>query len=39
MPPREPTLEVALDDVMFDDSCEIPTGAIPTVELSINDLR
>jgi tetratricopeptide (TPR) repeat protein len=48
-PPREPTLEVALDDVMFEDSrphkliastsppAEVPRKD-PTVELSINDL-
>jgi golgin subfamily B member 1 len=35
-PPREPTLEVALDDVMFEDSR--PHRRDPTVELSINDL-
>ncbi|MCU1282761.1 MAG: Tetratricopeptide 2 repeat protein, partial [bacterium] len=44
-PPREPTLEVALDDVMFEDSrphkLVAPSTASrrdPTVELSINDL-
>ena len=35
-PPREPTLEVSLDEVMFDDSR--PNRRDPTVELSINDL-
>ncbi|MGZ3441319.1 MAG: tetratricopeptide repeat protein, partial [Polyangia bacterium] len=44
-PPREPTLEVALDDVMFEDSRPhklVPPATAtlrdPTVELSINDL-
>ncbi len=39
-PPREPTLEVALDDVMFEDSRphRLAPRRDPTVELSINDL-
>ena len=38
-PPREPTLEVALDEVMFDESRPIPLmPRDPTMELSINDL-
>ncbi|HEX9104598.1 MAG TPA: tetratricopeptide repeat protein, partial [Polyangia bacterium] len=46
-PAREPTLEVALDDVMFEDSrphrlipppSKAPARKDPTVELSINDL-
>ncbi|MCU1280279.1 MAG: Tetratricopeptide 2 repeat protein, partial [bacterium] len=44
-PPREPTLEVALDDVMFEESrphklvaAAEPSRRDPTVELSINDL-
>jgi tetratricopeptide (TPR) repeat protein len=35
-PPREPTLEVPIDEVMFEDSP--PQRRDPTVELSINDL-